>query len=129
MKFLYAEFRSPESGPDILRGQWVIPAPHLENVFVDVDRGDACIAAEVRDGFDPDGALEMLCNLYPGLPKALLSHYILHTAVQLNSGEEPPPVGMRYRVFCDQTKAKLQEIATQKFRTLWDNFETEKYLQ
>ena len=128
MKFLYAEFRSPENGPDVLRGQWVIPAPHLENVFVDIVEGQTCLVAEVRSGFDPDTALDALCNIYTGLPRALLSHYILHTAVQLNSGDYNPPIGTRFRIFCDQTQAKLLEMDTQRMLLLWENFETEKYL-
>lgn len=128
MKFLSALFNEPEQGPDIVRGEWVIPAPHLENTFVDIAQGQLCIGAEVRDGFDPDTALTVLCNLYTGLPKALLSHYILNTAVPLNSGTEPPEVGTRFRVFCDQTQARLQNISTQKTLPLWDNFETSKFL-
>ena len=128
MKFLWAEFRSPGNGPDVLRGQWVIPAPHLENVFIDVVEGQTCLHAKVRDGFEPDPALDSLCSLYTGLPRDMLSYYILHTAVQLNSGENPPMAGTSFRVFCDHTRATLQDTVTQKTRVLWENFETEKYL-
>lgn len=127
MKFLFAEFRTTEAA-DVTRGQWVIPAPHLENMFVDVARGETCLVAEVRAGFDPDSVVDSLCTLYPGLPRPLLAHYILRVGVELNKDDKVPPVGTKYRVFCTGASASLQDIRTHDLILLWKDLNLEKYL-
>lgn len=116
--------------------QWVIPAPHIENMFITVPRpylgplagGEPCLAAEVRDGLeDPETLLGDLCKLYPGLPKALLSFYIFQVAVKLNTDLECQ-VGRRYRVFCNSSSARLQNTVTLDITELWTELSTEHYL-
>lgn len=116
--------------------QWVIPAPHIENMFITVPMpylgplagGEPCLAAEVRGGLeDPEALLGDLCKLYPGLPKALLSFYILQVAVKLNTDPEYQ-VGRRYRVFCNSSSARLQNTATLNITELWTELKTEIYI-
>lgn len=144
MKFLATKVRDPAKGQIDNSGMehlefwmWVIPAPHLENVFITLPKpwigpypgGEPCIVAEVHEGFDdPDRELEQLHKMYPALPEKLLQFYIMQTVLALNKGDHQPAVGRRFRVFCNQSSATLQDVDSQNQLSLWTDLHTENYL-
>ncbi len=92
------------------------PAPP-ENVFLAIGTWEKQANAYVRSlEFDLDLLLEELCTQYPGLPRVLLTNYLLETALLASK----LPDGRRVRVFVTDHSTSIQDADTDEVYTLWD---------
>ena len=126
MKFLVAEI-TVDTDKRIVAGEPVIPSFHPPNTFLGATSGATCMSAKLKTGPDPDLVRAALADLFPGIPEELIAFYVVRTAVAVNKYTPSSPEDV-YRIFCDDTKAILQNVRTQELIPLWEGFDSTKYL-
>lgn len=124
MKYLYSVV--PEYIAEAERGNYAkadeavipwYPAP-LQNMFLSIESFRKSIHAVVKDMavVDVEAFLKRLWTQYPGLPEALHSNYIYHTAKAASLF----PVGTRFRIYITPQSAAIHQIGgDETIHTLW----------
>lgn len=107
MKYLVAAAPEFEERDQATAGDLVIPAPPapIQHAFISVTSLRPCSAADVVEVSDEqvEAAIDALAEQLPGIPKDILSDYVVLTAV----GVSEVPVGERLRVMMTEDTATL----------------------